>query len=167
MKNLRVSRILLIGVILTTILVTYFAFASRRQTLVYFESFAKDQIPFSELIDVLDETPRAFFFCTQADTDCRYIDTKMIRVLIADANTQRFDHITLVDTSSMNLAVLPSVTKATYGFSHFPAFAILSYRNGKIIVHAVLEWEKEAPFTFLNLKDWMKENDLWLNEYTN
>lgn len=167
MKNLRLSRIIVIVVLILTIVISYFWFSARRQTLTYFKNLAKDQIPFNELLDVLDETPRAFFFCTQDNADCRYIDTKMIRVLTSDANTERFDHITLVDTATMNLAVLPSVTKATYGFSHFPAFAILSYRNGKIVVHAVLEWEKDAPFTFLNLKDWMKDNDLWLNEYTN
>lgn len=167
MKNLRRSRVILILIALLLIIISYSTFASRRQTLVYFDHLAKEQISFSDLTNVLDETPRAFFFCTQSDADCRYIDTKMIRVLVADANTERFDHISLVDTSSMNPSVLPSVTKATLGFSHFPAFAILSYRRGKIIIHAVLEWSKNEPFTNLNLKDWMKENDLWLNEYTN
>lgn len=167
MKKLRIFRIVVISSALVLIIIAYMTFASRRQTLIYFENFALEQIPYDDLIDVLDETPRAFFFCTESDADCRYIDTKMIRVLISDANTTRFDHISLVDTASMNPSILPSVTKATLGFSHIPAFAILSYRNGKIIVHAVLEWSTDNPFTRLNLKDWMKENDLWLNEYTN
>ena len=167
MKKLRFPRLILMASAVILIVVAYLVFASRRQTLVYFESFAEERVDYEELIDVLDETPRAFFFCTESDVDCRYIDTKMIRVLINDANTTRFDHITLVDTASMNQSILPSVTKATLGFSHIPAFAILSYRNGKVIVHAVLEWSTENPFTQLNLKDWMKENDLWLNEYTN
>ena len=167
MKKLRLSRVIPLVAAVVLILIAYLVFASRRQTLSYFEFFAEEQVAYKDLTSVLDETPRAFFFCTESNADCRYIDTKMIRVLIEDANTSRFDHITLVDTATMNPAILPSVTKATLGFAHIPAFAILSYRNDKIIVHAVLEWTTETPFTSLNLKDWMKENDLWLNEYTN
>lgn len=167
MKKIRLTRVLPIIAAVFLILTAYLVFASRRQTLSYFRFFAEEQVAYKDLIEVLDETPRAFFFCTQSNADCRYIDTKMIQVLINDANTTRFDHITLVDTATMNPSILPSVTKATLGFAHVPAFAILSYKNGKILIHAVLEWTTDTPFTSLNLKDWMKENDLWLNEYTN
>jgi len=110
---------------------------------------------------------KAYFFCTKNNKDCRYIDTEMLDILNIDAHVERFDNIFLVDTASLDKTILPSALKSRFGFSDVPAFAILSYENGTILVHSVLQWTNASPFTAANLKEWMKENKLWLTEYTN
>jgi len=62
--------------------------------------------------------------------------------------------------------VLPSAIKSRLGFSHFPAFVTLSKVNDKVIVHSVLEWNDDMNFTKADLQDWMIQNELWLDEYT-
>jgi hypothetical protein len=152
---------------LAVFLSLYVFFLAKKQTIVYFEGINATSIPYEDLISKMDATPKAYFFCTESDIDCRYIDTEMLDILIVDAHAERFNNLLLVDTASLDVSILPSALKDRFGFSDYPAFAILSYENGTVIVHSVLQWTNEDPFTMLDLKEWMKENKLWLKEYTN
>ena len=91
----------------------------------------------------------------------------MLDILVVDAHIERFNNLILVDTATLDSSILPSALKDRFGFSDYPAFAILSYENGSVVIHSVLQWTNTDPFTMLDLKDWMKENKLWLKEYTN
>ena len=53
MKKLRLTRVIPLIAAVILILIAYLIFASRRQTLSYFEYFAEEQVPYKELIDVL------------------------------------------------------------------------------------------------------------------
>lgn len=161
------KQLILIVVALAVFLSLYVFFLAKKQSFVYFEGLNAQAIPYEDLIQTMDATPKAYFFCTEEDIDCRYIDSEMIDMLLIDAHVSQFNNILLVDTASLDKSILPSVLKARFGFSGVPAFAILSYENGTVIVHSVLQWTNTDPFTMLDLKDWMKENKLWLKEYTN
>jgi len=161
------KQLILIIVALAVFLSLYVFFLAKKQTIVYFEGLNAETIPYEDLIPTMDSSPKAYFFCTENSVDCRYIDSEMIDILLIDAHVSRFDNILLVDTATLDKSILPSALKARFGFSGFPAFAILSYENGTVVIHSVLEWTNSDPFTMLDLKDWMKENKLWLKEYTN
>lgn len=161
------KQLILIIVALAVFLSLYVFFLAKKQTIVYFEGLNAQAVPYEDLIPTMDTSPKAYFFCTESSVDCRYIDSEMIDILLIDAHVSRFDNILLVDTATLDKSILPSALKARFGFSGFPAFAILSYENGAVVIHSVLEWTNSDPFTMLDLKDWMKENKLWLKEYTN
>jgi len=152
---------------LAVFLSLYVFLQAKKQTVIYFEGLNQETITFRSLVPSMTADSKAYFFCDNSDIDCRYIDTEMIDILLIDAHVQRFDNIILVDTSTLDQTILPSALLSRYGFSDFPAFAILSYENGAIVVHSVLEWKNSDPFTMLDLKEWMKDNKLWLKEYTN
>lgn len=166
-KRPRKKQLILIVLALAVFLSLYVFFLAKKQDIVYFEGLNPTTIPYEDLIQSMDSTPKAYFFCTENNIDCRYIDAEMIDILLIDAHVARFDNLILVDTATLDKTILPSALKDRFGFSGFPAFAILSYENGTIVVHSVLEWTNSDPFTMLDLKDWMKENKLWLKEYTN
>jgi hypothetical protein len=67
----------------------------------------------------------------------------------------------------LNQNVLPSAIKERLGFSHFPDFVLLSKVEGKLNILSVLEWNDAMNFTQYDLKNWMIQNQLWLDEYTN
>jgi len=163
----KLYRSIIIVLIIALFLFLYIFFSSKKQSVSYFKSINATQIPYKDLVPSMSSTSKAYFFCTSTNNDCRYIDNEMLAILLIDAHVDRFENITLVDASSMDNSVLPSSLKARFGFSHIPAFAMLSYENGTIEIHSVLQWSNSDPFTLLDLKEWMKENDLWLDNYTN
>ncbi len=166
-KNFRPIRSVILILILALFLSLYFFFSAKKQSVTYFESINTNHIAYNNLIPSMNSTPTAYYFCTETNIDCRYIDNKMLDALVIDANVERFENILLVDTATMQNSILPSALKARLGFSDFPAFAVLSYENGFVVIHSVLQWSNSDPFTLLDLKDWMKENGLWLENYTN
>lgn len=163
----KIRSILIIGIAIAILLSLYVFYSAKKQEVVVFEGLNTQVIEYKNLIPSMNSESKAYFFCTKTNIDCRYIDTEMIDVLNIDAHAERFDNILLVDTSTLDKTILPSALKSRFGFSDVPAFAILSYENGNIVIHSVLQWTNTDPFTALDLKDWMKENKLWLPEYTN
>jgi hypothetical protein len=155
------------GIAIVLLFSLYFFYSAKKQEAVIFEGINAQVIEYKDLIQSLSSEGQTYFFCTKTNIDCRYIDTEMIDVLNIDAHVERFDNILLVDTATLDNTILPSALKSRFGFSDVPAFAILSYENGSIVIHEVLQWTNEDPFTALDLKEWMKENKLWLSEYTN
>lgn len=169
MKNKRfdIKKLGLIVVAGAVFLSLYVYYMAKKQDVIYFKGLNPETVSFEDLTQTMSTTPAAYFFCETDNPDCRYIDTEMINILLIDAHTERFNNLILVDTKTLDSDILPSALLARYGFSGVPAFAILSYENGTIVIHSVLQWSTAEPFTMLDLKDWMKENKLWLPEYTN
>jgi hypothetical protein len=166
-SRIKLRRIFIMGIAIVLLFSLYFFYSAKKQEAVIFEGINAQVIEYKDLIQSLSSEGQTYFFCTKTNIDCRYIDTEMIDVLNIDAHVERFDNILLVDTATLDNTILPSALKSRFGFSDVPAFAILSYENGSIVIHEVLQWTNEDPFTALDLKEWMKENKLWLSEYTN
>lgn len=167
MKKLKSRKITIILFILVLLFSLYAYFSAKKQQVTYFKGTNAQHIAYKELVTTMNSNSVAYFFCTKSNVDCRYIDKEMLDFLLIDANVERFENIFLVDTATMDKSVLPSSLAAHFGFSNIPAFALLSYENGSVVVHSVLQWTNSNPFTSLDLKEWMKENKLWLKEYTN
>jgi hypothetical protein len=165
-RRFRNTLITLIGLAIV-IASLYFIFIPDKNTQQPFDQLNPVKIEYSDLINHLEEKPQAFFFCTETHPDCLYIDNEILDALIEDANTDRFMQIFFVDATPIDETILPSAIKKSLGFSRYPAFALLSKEQNKIIVHSVYEWSDEAIFTMLGLKAWMNDNGLWLPEYTN
>lgn len=166
--NRRLIHLLIAAFVLLTLVVAlYFFFKPREREQSFFNQLNENRIEYAQLIDHLSAEPKAFFFCTLEDPDCLYINNEILDALLSDANTDRFSQITFVDASAIGTNVLPSAIKASLGFSKYPAFALLSRENNRILVHSVYEWSEDRIFTVLDLKAWMSANGLWLPEYTN
>lgn len=166
-KKIRRNRIVILILALAVFLSFYVYFSAKKQPVDYFKGLPAESIPYDDLVSQMSQTPTPYFFCTESDLDCRYIDTEILNMLLIDAHVERFNNIILVDTATLDDSILPSALLSRFGFSDIPAFAVLSYTNGNIVVHSVLQWTNANPFTMLDLKEWMKENKLWLSEYTN
>ncbi|NTW95116.1 MAG: hypothetical protein HGB31_00650 [Erysipelotrichaceae bacterium] len=166
-NQLKIRRILILGIAIALFLSLYVFYSAKKQEVVVFEGLNAQVIEYRNFIQTMSTESKAYFFCTKTNIDCRYIDTEMIDVLNIDAHVERFENIILVDTATLDMTILPSALKSRFGFSDVPAFAILSYENGSVVIHKVLQWTNTDPFTALDLKEWMKENKLWLSEYTN
>lgn len=134
---------------------------------VEFNHYNKLHVDYLNIKEHIAYDTKAYFFCSPNNDDCIYTDTEIIPALLDIANTEIFDQIYYVDITDINENILPSALKNHLGFSNYPAFAVLSYENNKIVVHSVYEWRDDSVFTVQNLKQWMVENQLWKTEYTN
>lgn len=160
--------LLLLFVLITLVGVLLFNyFKPNEQVLEPFDSLNVVKIDYIDLLNQVNETPKAFFFCTLNNQNCTYTENEIIEPLLKSASSQRFEQIYFVDVEELNQNVLPSAIKERLGFSHFPAFALLSKVDGKINILSVLEWNDAMNFTQYDLKNWMIQNQLWLDEYTN
>ncbi len=142
-------------------------FKPDEQILEPYDSLNVVKIDYIDLLNQVDESPKAFFFCTLGNQNCTYTENEIIEPLLKSASTTRFEQIYFVDVKELNQNVLPSAIKERLGFSHFPAFVVLSKVDGKLNILSVLEWNDAMNFTQYDLKNWMIQNHLWLDEYTN
>jgi len=166
-RKIKLRRFLVPLIVLGLFVGLYVFFSAKKQEVVYFKAPNIEHIQFKDLVTRMDSNKVAYFFCTQSNVDCRYVDKEILDFLLIDANVEHFNNIIMVDTATMDETILPSILKQRFGFSNVPAFAMLSYENGRIIIHSVLQWTNSDPFTAFDLKEWMNENKLWLKEYTN
>lgn len=123
------------------------------------------QISYHQLDRYVDSSPRAFFFCYEANLNCRYVSKDIIAPLVLSAGVARFDQIFLVNAQPLQKDILPSAIKSRLGFEAVPAFVILSKVDNKIVFNSVLEWKDSQPITSASLKSWMISNGLWLDAF--
>lgn len=146
---------------------TYQYFDPKFSSSTPFNQLNETKVAYEDILNHLESNPKAYFFCVEDDADCNYTNQEVLNILVSSANTQRFDQIYYVDLDQIDVGILPSALKSRLGFSHYPAFALLSKNGTNIVVHSVLEWTEEAIFTPSNVKQWLIENQLWKTEYTN
>ena len=166
MKNLLKILLLILIFIIATSTFLFFYFMPTEQELEIFANLNPTKIEYKELNTHLNDTVQAYFFCTYTDQNCIYTHNEIIKPLLLSASAERFEKITFVDAKDLDNNVLPSAIKSRLGFSHYPAFVTLSKENDKVIIHSVLEWNDDMNFTKVDLRDWMIQNQLWLDEYT-
>jgi len=166
MKNLLKILLTFISIIIISSIFLFYYFMPTEQNLELFNNLNPTSIEYKELNNHVNDSIQAYFFCTYKNQNCLYTHNEIIKPLLLSASTDRFERITFVDASVLDENVLPSAIKSRLGFSHFPAFVTLSKSNDMIIVHSVLEWNDDMNFTKIDLRDWMKQNQLWLDEYT-
>ena len=166
MKNLLKISLLIILIIVVSSVLLFYYFMPTEQNLEIFDNLNPIKIEYKELNNHLNETIQAYFFCTYDDQNCLYTHNEIIKPLLLSASAVRFERITFVNAPELDENVLPSAIKSRLGFSHFPAFVTLSKQNDQIIIHSVLEWNDDLNFTKVDLRDWMIQNQLWLDEYT-
>lgn len=142
-------------------------FQPEKKVNVLYDQVNSSWVHYEDLIQHLGTDPKAYFFCTEIEANCIYTNNEILDELAKDANTDRFTQIYFVDMAQLDIEILPSAIKSSLGFSHYPAFAMLSRNNKTIQIHAVYEWSEDAVFTPYGLKSWMMANGLWLEEYTN
>ncbi len=166
MKN--IVKILILVIISITIISTmlFFYFKPTEQKLGIFDNLNEQKLEYEDFNQHLNETPQAYFFCAENNQNCSYTHNEIIKPLALSASTDRFEKIYFVNASKLDENVLPSAIKSRLGFSHYPAFVVISKVQDKIVVHSVLEWNDNMNFTKIDLKDWMIQNGLWLDEYT-
>lgn len=166
MKNLlKISLLVLLFIIVSSTLL-FFYFMPTEQEIKMFDNLNETKIEYKDLNNHLNESIQAYFFCSYEDQNCIYTSNEIIKPLLLSASVNRFEKIIFVDASKLDNNVLPSAIKKSLGFSHYPAFVTLSKLNDQIIVHSVLEWNDDMNFTKVDLRDWMIQNQLWLEEYT-
>lgn len=166
MKNLLKISLLVLLLIITSSTFLFFYFMPTEQEIKVFDNLNETKIEYKDLNNHLNETIQAYFFCSYEDQNCIYTSNEIIKPLLLSASANRFEKITFVDAYKLDNNVLPSAIKKSLGFSHYPAFVTLSKLNDQIIVHSVLEWNDDMNFTKVDLRDWMIQNQLWLEEYT-
>lgn len=155
-------------ILMIMISMTLFIFYKPQEDIIVdFNHYNPVEVDYLSIKDHLGYETKAYFFCSKENIDCIYTDTEIIPNLLTIANTERFEQIYFVDITSIDENILPSALKNHLGFSNYPAFVLLSYTDNNFIIHAVYEWKDDAVFTIQNLKQWMQENNLWKNEYTN
>ena len=165
----KLIRLIFLLLVLTTLVgvILFNYFKPNEQVLEPYDSLNVVKIDYIDLLNQVDEKPKAFFFCALDNQNCTYTENEIIEPLLKSASTPRFDQIYFVDVKELNQNVLPSAIKERLGFSHYPAFVLLSKVEGKLNILSVLEWNDAMNFTQYDLKNWMIQNQLWLDEYTN
>lgn len=166
MKNLIKILIPTLLLIILLIVALFFYFMPTEQELGIFDNLNEQKIEYKDLNSHLNETVQAYFFCSEENQNCIYTHNEIVKPLILSASTERFNKIFYVNAEELDENVLPSAIRNRLGFSHYPAFVTLSIVNDKIVVHSVLEWNDDMNFTKVDLRDWMIQNELWLEEYT-
>jgi hypothetical protein len=166
MKNIVKISILILSIIIIISTFLFFYFMPTEQELDIFDNLNEQIIEYKDLNDHLDETIKAYFFCSYDNQNCIYTFNEILEPLVLSASTTRFDKIYFVNAKDLDENVLPSAIRNRLGFSHYPAFVTLSKVDNKVIIHSVLEWNDDMNFTKVDLRVWMVQNQLWLDEYT-
>lgn len=166
MKNIVKISIIILSVIIIVSTILFFYFMPTEQELAIFDNLNEQIIEYKDLNNHLDESIQAYLFCSFDNQNCIYTYNEILKPLVLSASTTRFDEIFFVNAKDLDENVLPSAMRSRLGFSHYPAFVTLSKVDNKIIIHSVLEWNDDMNFTKVDLRDWMIQNQLWLDEYT-
>jgi hypothetical protein len=166
MKNIVKISILILSILIIVSTVLFFYFMPTEQELDIFDNLNEEIIEYKDLNDHLDESIQAYFFCSYENQNCIYTHNEILKPLVLSASTTRFEKIFFVNAKELDENVLPSAIRSRLGFSHYPAFVTLSKIDNKIVVHSVLEWNDDMNFTKVDLRVWMIQNQLWLDEYT-
>jgi hypothetical protein len=166
MKNIVKISILILSVLIIVSTALFFYFMPTEQELDIFDNLNEEIIEYKDLNDHLDESIQAYFFCSYENQNCIYTHNEILKPLVLSASTTRFEKIFFVNAKELDENVLPSAIRSRLGFSHYPAFVTLSKIDNKIVVHSVLEWNDDMNFTKVDLRVWMIQNQLWLDEYT-
>jgi hypothetical protein len=166
MKNIVKISTLILFIIIVMSTILFFYFRPTEQELDIFDNLNEQIIDYKDLNKHLDESIQAYFFCSFDNQNCIYTHNEILKPLVLSASTTRFEEIFFVNAEDLDENVLPSAIRDRLGFSHFPAFVTLSKIDNKIIIHSVLEWNDDLNFTKVDLRDWMIQNQLWLEEYT-
>ncbi len=145
----------------------YLFYEPQDEIIVEFNHYNDLHVEYLNIKEHIGYDTKAYFFCSSSNDDCIYTDTEIIPELLSIANTEKFDQIYYVDVTDIDANILPSALKEHLGFSNYPAFAILSYENSRILVHSVYEWNDNEVFSAQKIKQWMVENNLWKKDYTN
>jgi len=166
MKNIVKISILILSIIIIISTSLFFYFMPTEQELDIFDNLNEKIIEYKDLNNHLNETVQAYFFCSYDNQNCIYTFNEILEPLVLSASTTRFEEIYFVNAKDLDDNVLPSAIRNRLGFSHYPAFVTLSKVDNKVIVHSVLEWNDDMNFTKVDLRVWMIQNQLWLDEYT-
>jgi hypothetical protein len=166
MKNIVKISILILSFIIIISTSLFFYFRPTEQELDIFDNLNEQIIEYKDLNNHLNETVQAYFFCSYDNQNCKYTFNEILEPLVLSASTTRFEEIFFVNAKDLDENVLPSAIRNRLGFSHYPAFVTLSKIDNKVIIHSVLEWNDDMNFTKVDLRVWMIQNQLWLDEYT-
>lgn len=111
--------------------------------------------------EIASSTGRQYYWFCDGSVNCHFLNDNVLRPLADEIKASEFPEFTFVDMSNIRKDISPGRLKATWGFSAFPAFVALEYKDNKIVIHSVLEWRNSAPIGRNELRNWMIENGIW------
>lgn len=101
------------------------------------------------------------FFYNELDTDSIYVRTSVVNEVIAKTGLDLSNMIETVDLASYNQENLPASMAEDWGLSSYPAFAIVTLRDGEITVEQKLENSSSVPISAPVLIQWLKDCGLY------
>lgn len=159
-------RILLIApiviVLIATAMFLYNLFAPEPAPIVLIDYARSVSIPYDQAEDFLKnrEGVQYLWFC-DASVDCLFVNDNALRPIALESRTSDFVEFVFVDMSNLKRSVTPSRLNSQWGFSNYPAFVSLQYVENEKEILSVLQWEYHNPIGLDNLREWMKENNIY------
>lgn len=127
------------------------------------ETFSSYSFDDSMEADVVEEdTYHYYYFCSEEDADCLYINQYVLKPLAETLEVEQIDILEYVDISTLPSEWTPLRMKNQWGFDDYPAFAaVLTTPAGERTILSVLQWDANNPMDTEALKNWMIENGIW------
>ena len=101
-----------------------------------------------------------FFFCSYKNDSCNYVNNTVLRDLAENLLVDELDNIIFVDLSNASTTAVAKL-KRQWGFSQYPAFAIIDSTSTGYKVVSALGFSQDQPFDSSDLKNWLVENGIW------
>lgn len=104
------------------------------------------------------EEPKVYYYCAENDANCDYVSDQILSQLAHDLNVDKLTEIQYVDVDSLEVETALR-RKNEYGFASYPAFVIYDYTEDGVRTPVTsLEYNEEAPFTLVQLEEWLSDN---------
>lgn len=128
----------------------------------------EDYVDYNSLREYVTSTGESsihyFFFYSKTDEDSVYIKNSVITSVENDTSLQFSKIIETVDITEITQNMDSNVLYEDWGISSYPAFATFTVENGNVMVSHILESSSNHIITALDIKQWLKDNDLYYDE---
>ena len=110
----------------------------------------------------IKENPRVsvFYFCSKNNDNCDYINNTVLKNLAENLLVTELDFIYYVDLSAASTTAAAKFNRQ-WGFTQYPAFAIIDSSVDPYVIVSSLGFVHETPFNSDDVKNWLIKNNIW------
>ena len=157
-------RKIIISIVLLVILIAGFfvAFWPKQQSITIMIYATDLGISDKNFTDYVTSNPgtHIFYFYSVDDDNCDYVNNTILKSLAENLLTERLDNMILVDLSKASTTAKAKFYRQ-WGFTQYPAFAIIESDLNDYKVISSLGYSEEKPFNTDDVKEWLIDNEIW------
>jgi len=157
------TKIIIFVTLLLIVIAGFFvAFMPKEQSItikLYIKDNGISDKNFTEFVTTNPDT-KVFYFCSYENENCDYVNTTVLKNLADNLLVDELENIYYVDLSHASTTAVAKF-KRQWGFTQYPAFAIIKSDADGYETLSSLGYNEAAPFSSDDVKNWLITNNIW------